>query len=127
VAQSFYSGDAEKSMTLFADIKKDHLNKAESLLPGGRPDLRPRLQNIFTEIEWLLLDKPTRGFDYYYDQIVCLGELLSSAIISDFLNETGIPNQWLDVRDVFATDDQFRSANLEWHKTGINISEKVEP
>ncbi|MDP4211545.1 MAG: aspartate kinase [Bacteroidota bacterium] len=127
VAQSFYSGDAEKSMTLFADIKKDHLNKAESLLPGGRPDLHSRLQDIFTEIEWLLLDKPTRGFDYYYDQIVCLGELLSSSIISDFLNETGIFNQWLDVRDVFATDDQFRSANLEWHKTEINVREKVEP
>lgn len=127
VVQRFYSGDAEKAMTLFTGVKKDHLNKAESLLASGHPDLRSRLQDIFTETEWLLLDKPTRGFDYYYDQIVCLGELLSSSIISDFLNETGISNRWLDVRDVFATDDQFRSANLEWSKTGINISEKVEP
>ena len=127
VAETFYSGNTEKAIGLFTQIKKDHLDMAENLLSPGHRDIHSRLPYFFTEIEWLLHDKPARSFDYYYDQIVCIGELLSTSIISDFLNEAGITNQWMDVRDIFTTDDQFRSANLDWQKTGSNIQDQIEP
>jgi len=73
-----------------------------------------RLNDFFTEIEWLLHDKPVRDFDYYYDQVVCVGELLSTCIISHFLNQEGIANEWLDVRDLLRTDDNFRDATIDW-------------
>ena len=60
-----------------------------------------QLNNFFTEVEWLLHDKPVRDYDYYYDQVVCIGELLSTSIISHYLNEIGIKNKWIDVRDIF--------------------------
>ncbi|MFI5194615.1 MAG: aspartate kinase [Chitinophagales bacterium] len=125
VADAFYAGHAEKAIAHFEQIKKDHLNMAASLLSKEK-DSRSRLQDIFTEIEWLLHDRPVRHFDYYYDQIVCIGELLSTSIISDFLNEAGIKNHWMDVRDIFATDDRFRSANLDWHKTAIRVGDQVD-
>ena len=58
---------------------------------------------------------------------MCVGELLSTTIISAYLNEKGIHNQWLDVRDVFRTDDHFRNAGIDWAFTGKNIREKVVP
>ena len=76
-----------------------------------------QLRDFFTEVEWLLHDKPQREFDYYYDQVVCVGELLSTAIISAYLNEEGILNKWIDVRDIFRTDDNFRDANIDWNFT----------
>jgi len=75
----------------------------------------------------LLHDKPVRPFNYYYDQIVCIGELLSTSIVSSFHRTTGIPNHWVDVRDIFVTDDQFRSANIEWEKTNARVSEQILP
>jgi aspartate kinase len=39
----------------------------------------------------------------------------------------GIPNQWVDVRDIFATDDQFRAANINWEKTSARFSEQILP
>jgi aspartate kinase len=85
------------------------------------------LNDFFTEVEWLLHDKPVRDFDYYYDQVVCVGELLSTAIVSRFLNSTGISNQWVDVRDIFRTDDNFRDANIDWNYTADKINREIIP
>jgi aspartate kinase len=68
-----------------------------------------------------LHDKPVRDYDYYYDQVVCLGELLSTCILSHFLNETGILNQWVDVRDLIRTDNNFRDANIDWQTSTAKI------
>ena len=72
-------------------------------------------------------DKPVRDYDYYYDQVVCCGELFSTAIVSDYLNESGISNQWLDVRDIFRTDDNFRDATIDWEFTLSKVNETVLP
>jgi aspartate kinase len=85
------------------------------------------MTDFFTEVEWLLNDKPSRPYNYYYDQIVCVGELFSTSIVSNFLVQEGILNHWIDVRDIFATDDQFRAANLDWEKTSTRFSEIVLP
>jgi len=75
----------------------------------------------------LLHDKPARAFDYYYDQVVCIGELLSTTIVSHYLNETGIPNLWVDVRDIFRTDDNFRDASIDWAFTKGKIDSVIKP
>jgi len=85
------------------------------------------MADFFTEVEWLLHDKPVRSFDYYYDQIVCIGELLSTSIISNYLRASGITNLWVDVRDIFATDDQFRAASIDWDKTNTRVSMNILP
>ena len=78
-------------------------------------------------MEWLLHDKPSRDFDYYYDQVVCIGELLSTAIVSAYLNEAGIPVQWIDVRDIVRTDDDFRDANIDWSFTQSKVNSEIIP
>ena len=86
-----------------------------------------QLKDFFTEIEWLLHDQAQRGFDYYYDQVVCVGELLSTAIVSAFLNEEGVKNKWIDVRDIVRTDDNFRDGSIDWQFTQSKVSEDVVP
>ncbi|HQR94702.1 MAG: aspartate kinase, partial [Sphingobacteriia bacterium 39-39-8] len=99
---------------LFHDIKTNHLAIAQQLMTKGFTDCEMQLADFFTEIEWLLHDKPVRDYDYYYDQVVCLGELLSTCILSHYLNEAGISNKWVDVRDLIRTDNNFRDANINW-------------
>lgn len=127
VAEAYYAGDIAKAFELFNQIKQNHLQIAETLGMGENNIFRQRMTDFFTEVEWLLNDKPIRPYNYYYDQIVCVGELFSTSIVSNFLLKEGISNYWIDVRDIFATDDQFRAANLDWEKTSTRFSESILP
>jgi aspartate kinase len=72
------------------------------------------------------LEETANGnYDQIYDQIVCLGELLSSKIVSAFLEKSGIQNSWLDVRDCILTDNNYRDANIDWEETNKRIKKSV--
>jgi aspartate kinase len=59
--------------------------------------------------------------------VVCVGELLSTAIVSDYLNAIGVANQWMDVRDIIRTDDNFRDAKIDWGFTTRRVKESIIP
>lgn len=121
VTDVFFSGDTNNALRLFDVVKQQHLTHAKYLLVTHYNPCYTLLNDFFTEIEWLLHDKPVREFDYYYDQIVCIGELLSTCIVSFYLNEIGVTNTWLDVRDIIRTDNNFRDATIEWDKTKMAV------
>jgi aspartate kinase len=125
VAEAFYQGKKEEALLLFEQVKQQHLSTAKYLLVTHYLACEVQLNDFFTEVEWLLHDKPVRNFDYYYDQVVCTGEMLSTVIISHYLNETGIGNKWMDVRDIIRTDDNFRDANIDWTVTTKAIRASV--
>jgi len=127
VVEAFYNNKKEEALQLFEQVKQQHLTTAKYLLVTHYLACENQLKDFFTEVEWLLHDKPARDFDYYYDQVVCVGELLSTSIVSFYLNEAGIKNQWIDVRDVFRTDDNFRDANIDWAYTQQKVTGDVKP
>jgi len=127
VAEAFFEGKKDEALQLFRQVKDSHLNILKYLVTVNWLHAENQLKDFFTEIEWLLHDKPVREFDYYYDQIVCCGELLSTSIVSNYLNESGIKNKWLDVRDIFRTDDNFRDASIDWNFTERKIKEDILP
>lgn len=108
--------EKEEALQLFEQVKQQHLTTAKYTLVTHYLECENQLK-IFTEVEWLLHDKPVRDYDYYYDQVVCAGELFSTAIVSAYLNETGVSNKWLDVRDIIRTDNDFRDATIDWEFT----------
>ena len=127
VASAFYEGKKEEALQLFQQVKQQHLNTAKFLLVTNAVACEEQLNNFFTEVEWLLHDKPVRDYDYYYDQVVCIGELLSTSIVSHYLNEIGIKNKWIDVRDIFRTDDNFRDAIIDWEFTSSQVKNSIIP
>ncbi|MDP4150626.1 MAG: aspartate kinase [Bacteroidota bacterium] len=127
VVEAFYAGHRDEALRLFEQVKQSHLTTAKYLLVKNYLDAEAHLRDHFTEVEWLLHDKPVREFDYYYDQVVCIGELLSTCIISAYLAEMGIGNQWIDVRDIFRTDNNFRDAAIDWAYTAEQTRRQVLP
>ncbi len=123
VTEAFFAGNKDEALQLFEGIKKQHINTAKYILVTHFNRCLEQLNDFFTEAEWLLHDKPVREYDYYYDQVVCVGELLSTCIISHFLNEYEIENKWLDVRDIIRTDDNFRDAIIDWEYTKQKVDE----
>ena len=122
VVEAFFDKRKGDALHLFSELKSQHLAVARNLLVSGYPACVEHLNQLFTEVEWLLHDNPVQTFDYYYDQVVCLGELVSTAIVSHYLNEAGVANTWLDVRDIIKTDNNFRDANVSWDLTRRNAT-----
>jgi aspartate kinase len=127
VVDAFYSANNAEALKLFEIVKEQHLSTARAVLLKSYQETYRRLLDIFTEVEWLLHDKPMRGYDYYYDQIVCTGELLSTSIISACFAENGINNIWIDVRDILRTDDNFRDAAVNFDYASKKIEEIIIP
>ncbi len=125
VVEAFYAGNKDEALQLFEVVKQYHVNISKYLLVTRFNECLGQLTDFFTEVEWLLHDKPVREFDYYYDQVVCVGELLSTCIISHYLNESNINNEWLDVRDFIRTDNNFRDAGIDWIVTEERIRKKM--
>lgn len=127
VAGSFFEGKKEEALALFQQVKDQHRNTLKYLTVTRGLQGENQLNDFNTEVEWLLHDKPVRQFDYYYDQVVCSGELMSTAILYHYLLELGVNIAWVDVRDVIKTDNNFRDAGVDWDFTGTMIKEKVLP
>ena len=127
VVEAFFNGHKEEALQLFEAVKQSHLTTAKYLLVTHYNQALEQLANFFTEVEWLLHDKPVRDYDYYYDQVVCAGELLSTGIVSAYLNEAGVKNHWIDVRDIVRTDNNFRDANIDWAFTQQKINDEILP
>jgi len=125
VAEAFYDKRKQDALDLFEVVKQQHLTNAKYLLVKQYNECYLQLVDFFTEVEWLLHDQPVRSYDYYYDQIVCAGELFSTCIISHYLTEEGIPNNWMDVRDLLHTDNNFRDAAIDWNYSGERIPEAI--
>lgn len=117
VVHAFYTGDKRLAMQLFAELKQDHKLYAQELMHGDTDSIYNQLDELCTEVDWLLAENVLRSYDYYYDQIVSVGELLSTAMIAAYMNLIKTPCTWMDVRDVMKTDDTYRDAGIIWEKT----------
>ena len=83
------------------------------------------VNNLFVEIEWVLEDEPNPDFAFNYDQIVSIGEMLSTKIMSAYLSENGFENSWLDARDIIRTDNKYRNAKIDWEQTITFCKDKI--
>jgi aspartate kinase len=127
IAEAYYDGRKEEALLLLEQVKANHLEVVKYLLVTNWKAAEDQLKNFFTEIEWMLHDKPVRQYDYYYDQIVCCGELFSTCIVAHYLAEQKVPTQWIDVRDIFRTDNNFRDAAVDFDFTTGKINNNILP
>jgi aspartate kinase len=97
-------------------VKQFHFDLLDSLFEAG-DSIYNEVNNLFVEIEWVIEDAPTATYAYEYDQIVSVGELLSTKIVSAYLNKCGFTNRWLDARDIIRTDNRHRNARVDWELT----------
>lgn len=109
---------------LLLQLKKTHFQIALDLDENGLV-LNHILEDLFEQLEEKLQEDPSDNFDYEYDKIVSFGEILSTNLISAYLNMIGINNKWLDARKLIKTDHTFREGKVDWEKSVSIIKEKV--
>ena len=110
----------QDTSTQLSKIKKFHYNIMDQLF--SRDDkVFEVINNLFIEIEWILEEEYNSEYDYNYDQIVSVGELLSTNIMSAYLQKNDCTNTLIDARDIIKTNDNFRSADIDWDLTESSI------
>jgi len=81
---------------------------------------------IFDNLKVFLKRNKSPNYSFVYDQVVPCGEILSTKIISAFLNLSGVKSNWLDSRELIKTDSNYRDADIHWKLTQKNISESID-
>jgi aspartate kinase len=123
VARSFYlkKDDAFEKIN---KVKAFHRSILTELFPKNH-SIFDAVTNLFVEVEWALEDEPRPEYPYEYDQIVSIGELVSTTIVSAYLNEIGLENIWLDARDLIKTDNKHQEAIVDWELSSSLIKKVI--
>jgi aspartate kinase len=127
LAEAAYHDDPATDQ-LYRELYANHMDIATALFANGKHSVFEQLEDIFTSLQSRLSTPSLRQhrdtYDMYYDQVVPAGELLSTRIISAFLEDEGIVNTWLDARELVITDSIYRAARVDWDRTADNIRKK---
>lgn len=119
-----YIKQSENLQEIFTEIKAYHDQILTELFDSS--DLIfDEVENTFVEIEWMIEEEPHDDPDFIYDQIVSIGELVSSRIVTAYLNKVGIKSRWLDARGYIQTDNTYREGLVDWEKTQTQISKDL--
>ncbi|MBK8296658.1 MAG: aspartate kinase [Saprospiraceae bacterium] len=116
-----------ESMQLLQLVKEKHLQIAKELFGEIPAELAQQIHEHCVEAEWVIEEEREMAYDYVYDQIICIGELISSRILSAWLqlNENAI--EWIDARSIIQTDDTYRDARVQWEVTNDRIKHTLGP
>lgn len=118
------TGDAFESLE---PVKAFHQSILNDLFDNTDHPIYNEVANCFVEIEWILEEEPQDSYDYLFDQIVSMGEIISSKILAAYAADSGIPVRWVDARDYIFTDNTYREANVDWAKTEEKIARDLPP
>lgn len=114
------------AITLLQDLQRQHFEVARDLL-GEEHAVFAELNDHFVGVEWTLEEEPHPSYDFDYDQIVSLGELASTTIVTAYLQEMALPVHWLDARSLILTDDIFRNGWVQWEETQKRCDRYAKP
>lgn len=124
LVQCYVDGNGSAT-DLLEETKQYHDTIMQELFPDQRHPVHNDVANRFVEIEWVLEEPPLDPYDYLYDQIVAVGELISTTIINYYLKSIGLKSSWIDARDYILTDNTHREGRVDWDTTATRIRERL--
>ena len=80
-----------------------------------------QLRNIVNDIVYRQSDA-----ELWYDTIVAYGELISTTIISKYLNHIGMRNRWIDMRTTLLTNQRHKDANVDIKASKHRLRASIE-
>lgn len=121
-----YADQTDEIHELYDVIKQYHFDIINELFEPSHT-IHDEVANTFVEIDWMIEDDPQDEFDFIYDQLVSVGELVSTRIVAAYLNNEGLKAKWVDVRGYIHTDNTYREGVIQWDKTIQSIQQGIPP
>lgn len=125
VIHNYFNNKPELQSTL-QDVIKYHNGILLELFENDRHPVFKKVASLFDELKDFFDRNKSPDYNFVYDQTIGFGELVSTAIVSAYLNETGIANQWVDAREHIKTDSYYRRANVNWELTQQQVASQID-
>ena len=126
LVDAYFHNDNTKKQ-LFDEVKAFHCEITDELLIDEYDYYE--VDNLLIELECIIEKKRDESspYDTEYDRIVPFGELLSTKIVSTYLNKIGYKNRWIDARNFVITTNKNRAANVLWEESVPLINGSLKP
>ena len=105
----------------FHELIDSHLKILNELNFNNNSKLIIDVKKIIQKIKFFLDNNKSPNYDFIYDQVVSFGEIISTTIVSQYLNSTGILNKLIDAREIIKTDSYYRDSNVDWETSQTKI------
>jgi aspartate kinase len=126
LVQCFFNQKTSCSQ-IIKELREEHFAIINELFPADEHRVHNDVEILFTQLEIITQGAaPSNPFNQVYDQIVSFGELISTKIVSSYLNSSGYQNKWLDARRLIRTDQNFRFARVDWNFTTRLLKETIK-
>ena len=119
----------EKSSAFHAslqEVRKYHNQILLDLFEDEEHEVFFTVNSHLADLEYFLRSNKSPNYNFVYDQVISYGEIVSTTIVSYYLNEKGLKNNWIDVRNFIKTDINYRDANVDWEQTQKLISKGIK-
>ena len=126
IIDNYVNRDGEKLAKEVDTLKSYHFEIINDLFSDKNHPVYEDINKLLGELERKLDKEPSLNFDHDYDQIICFGELLSTKIITHFLQSQKIKAAWKDVRFSIKTNNAYREARVNWEMTKELVTEHFE-
>lgn len=128
LVHSFWNNDSQLKSEIISELKTFHFEIAKELINDPKHYIFSNIEDLILELECLIEKKyKNTSFDEIYDGIVSYGELISTRIVSDYLQSIEIKNKWVDARNFIQTDNTFREGRVKWTETEDTILRILKP
>ena len=121
-----YLTNSVETNTLIDVVFDSHKSICHNLFESVSDPVFLKIDSTKAELMMFVNHNKSPNRDFVYDQIIGFGELLSTIIISSYLNYVGVDNLFLDIRTAIKTDDNYRNANVDWRQTQAKVKELVK-
>ena len=108
VVAALAKGDEQIAETEWLSVLDQHVYTMQELGLQPNVDVRLPMMPEYNK-DW--------SYDQNYDQIVSLGEIMSTQIVAVFLLKSGIPTEWWNMPKLLLTDNTWREAQVDLQKS----------
>ncbi|MBP1637686.1 MAG: aspartate kinase, partial [Bacteroidetes bacterium] len=125
VLDFFMKADKEGALNKLAEIESYHQEVITELFSNktiGENAVKP----FFDELKELITTGVGADYDRWYDRLVSFGEVISTKIVSEYLQTSGVKNQWVDMRQLLVTDSNFREGNVNMIESEKRLKKAVD-
>jgi len=121
VIANYFDNKGELQSSL-QEVIKFHNGILLDLFDNEQHAVYKKIAALFNELTAFMDRNKSPDYNFVYDQVIGYGELVSTTIVNEYLNDVGLKNQWLDVRDFIKTDNYYRSAHVDWEASQERIA-----
>lgn len=124
LTEAYFHNNKEAEQIL-REIKEYHLGIARELFNDHKHYVFNTIERTFYHLYYYIKEPPGKNYNFEYDRIVSTGEVISTLIVSEYLNQVGLSNRWFKASDLIITDINYRDAGVDWLKTERAVKDNI--